>query len=422
MQHTSQTPAGDPYLLRDATAADLDEIMVLFSAAFNGTPDPAETEIERLVFEPDRDHVVVRDGRIVANLGAYTRELTVPGAVLPAAHVTLAAVRPEHRRRGLLTRMIKHQFQVAPEPVAVLWASEGRIYQRFGYGMAASNATMEIESRAVSVAVGPAAAGSAAGSAAGELRDADPAEVRADLQRVYDQVRRDRPGWSSRDERGWDLVFADSPVRRRNASARRLTVHHGPDGIDGYAVWRARQEWANGGPDGEVLIQEVVTADPVAYAALWRHLITLDLTNHAWAQFVAPDEPLRYLVDEPRRLRMRVRDGLWLRLLDVAAALAGRRYPTAVDVTIEVTDPVLPHNSGRYRLRAEAGGPAECRRTTGPADLACDVATLATVYLGGCPLTRLADAGRVRELTPGALAAASPAFGWHRLPTPMEIF
>ncbi|TWH66116.1 sterol carrier protein [Micromonospora olivasterospora] len=168
------------------------------------------------------------------------------------------------------------------------------------------------------------------------------------------------------------------------------------------------------------MVQEVVAANVPARLALWRMLLSLDLTRRL--DYRGPvDDPLLRLVDEPRRLEARLVDALWVRVVDVPAALAARRYATEVDVTIEVTDELLPENAGRWRLR---GGPdgARCGPADGPADLACDVRALGELYLGGTGLTALADAGRIVERRAGALAAAGPAFTWHRAPAPMGTF
>jgi predicted acetyltransferase len=170
-----------------------------------------------------------------------------------------------------------------------------------------------------------------------------------------------------------------------------------------------------------VQVREVVAADPAAYAALWRFLLGIDLARTARASFLSVDEPLQHLVDEPRRLGLRVSDGLWIRIVDLPGALAARRYAADVDVVLEVTDPLLPANTGRWRLTGGPGG-ATCTPTTDPADLACTVLELGTVYLGATTPATLAAAGRVRELTAGSLSRASAAFGWHRLPNPTEVF
>jgi predicted acetyltransferase len=421
--------------IRPATADEFPAICQLLGTAFGQDMAEDEVDRERLVFEPDRDLVVVDGGEIVGNAGAYTRELTLPGGVAaPAAHVTLVSVRPTYRRRGLLTRLMTRQLadvRAAGESIAVLWASEGRIYHRYGYGMATVHYTLEIDTREVRLPP-PAAergpepgrpAGDAApsGVPAGRLRDSAPSDARKEMSQVYERVRLARPGWSSRDDRWWEWVIADPPSRRRGANARRALLFEGPDGVDGYALWRQKLEWSATGANGEAYVLEVVAATAPAYHELWRFLIALDLTRTVRYWYAATDEPLLHLVNEPRRLGGHVGDGLWVRLVDVAGALAARRYAAPVDVVIEVSDALLPHNAGRWRLSAN-GAEVTCTPSAEPAALACDVAALGAAYLGGTPLSTLAAAGRVRELRPGALAAATIAFASERAPSAIEVF
>jgi predicted acetyltransferase len=150
-------------------------------------------------------------------------------------------------------------------------------------------------------------------------------------------------------------------------------------------------------------------------------VLTIDLARTATVDFLAVDEPLQHLVDEPRRLGSRLTDALWVRIVDLPRALSDRRYAAPVDVVLDVTDPLLPASTGRWRLTAGLDD-ATCTRTDDPADLACTVLELGAAYLGGTSLAALAAAGRVRELTPGALPRVSAAFGWHRLPNPTEVF
>jgi predicted acetyltransferase len=115
------------------------------------------------------------------------------------------------------------------------------------------------------------------------------------------------------------------------------------------------------------------------------------------------DEPARWRLADPRRLRTtHIGDQLWVRLLDLPAALRARRYAADGELVLEVTDALRPRNQGRWRLQ---GGPdgAACEPTGAEPDLALDVATLGAAYLGGPRLSVLARAGRVAELTPGAL-------------------
>ncbi|MFC8851367.1 MULTISPECIES: GNAT family N-acetyltransferase [unclassified Micromonospora] len=396
---------------------DFDELARLFEIAFHTTLGTETREAERSIWEPQRSLLVFDGADLVASAAAFTRELTVPGAAVPAAHVTMVGVLPTHRRRGLLTRLMRRQLRevrdAGREPVAVLWASEGRIYPRFGYGLAAQQLAVECATTELRLP--------APTAAEGQLRLDRPAARRAELARVYDRQRADRPGWSDRDDRWWRYVLGDPPGGRDDATERRVLLHEAPDGtLDGYALWRSRGGHDAAGPCGVTVVEELVAANPAARLALWRPLLSLDLTRRL--SYRGPvDDPLLRLVNEPRRLEPRVTDALWLRVVDVPAALAARRYAAAVDVVVEVTDELLPENAGRWRL---TGGPdgARCVPADGPADLACDVRALGELYLGGVGLTALADAGRVAELRPGALAAAGPAFSWHRAPSGSGVF
>ncbi|MBN1173879.1 MAG: GNAT family N-acetyltransferase [Micromonosporaceae bacterium] len=420
----SPTGSSD-YVLRRATDQDFDPLEAMVSAQFGWDPDAESHEREQLRFEADRDYLILdRENTIVGNAGAYSAALTVPGAVLPAALVTGVAVEPAHRRQGLLRRLMAHQLTeiatAGQEPIAVLWASEGRIYQRFGYGLATRRAAMAIESREV-VLQSPAVD-------EGRVRTCSPETVRAELEGLYARVLPDRPGWFTRSERWWTGRLMDPKSVREGASARRVIVYEragdtGGTVVDGYAMWRMKPGHSQGGPNGEVRVIELVAATTQAYVALWRHLLTMDLTRKVFADFLAVDEPLVHLVDEPRRLRMTVADGLWLRVVDLPAALAGRWYAAPVDVVIEVSDAMLPQNAGRWRLRSDVDGVGTCEPAAGAdPDLVCDIADLGAVYLGGTPLGRLADAGRVRELKPYAIRRIGAAFGWHRDPAGFEMF
>lgn len=401
--------------LRTATADDHPGIADLLAHAFGEELPEEEIARDRAVFEPERDHVIVDGDEIVGNAGVYTRRLTVPGATVDCAHVTLVSVSATYRRQGLLGRLMRAQLADARrrgEPVASLWASEGAIYQRFGYGMAAPRLGLEIEAQRVRL-------NAPAGD--GTLRQARPEAVRDELASLYERLRPAHPGWSDRSAPWWDYLLSDPAPSLHGATKRRALLHQGPDGLDGYALWRVKSEWDHAGPRGIVLVNELVAETPEAYAALWRFLLGVDLTHSARYTFASLDEPLLYLASEPRRLGGRFGDGLWVRIVDVPAALSARRYAAPVDLVLAVEDPLIPENTGRWHLN---GSPekATCERTDRPADLAVDLSGLGAAYLGGTALGALAAAGRVREQTRDALVAASAGFGWHRAPVAIEVF
>ncbi|MFC6022534.1 GNAT family N-acetyltransferase [Plantactinospora solaniradicis] len=410
--------------IETATPADLDAIGSLMRTLFHNEPDSTLAEVHAGIAEPGRSLVVRSGETVVAHAGVYTRGLTVPGATLPAAHVTDVGVAPTHRRRGLLTRLMRQQLRdvraAGREPIAVLWASEGPIYPRFGYGQATQQLSLHVDTAALRlVEPAPADPSDGAGSAI-TFRMGDPLHLQAVLAPLYERVRVGRPGWSDRTEPWWRYVLTDYPSRRFGPTGG-VVITDTPGGPTGYALWRSRAEWDVRGPRGQVMVDEVVTDDPAAYQALWRFLLSIDLTRSVSFHHAAIDEPLQYLVDEPRQLGAGLNHGLWVRIVDLPAALAARSYAAGVDVVLDVTDPLLPENAGRWRLTA-ASGTARCTRTDAPAELACDVRDLAAAYLGGPSLGTLVAAGRVREIRPGVLPRVSAAFGWHRAPSGLGVF
>ncbi|MEV4538266.1 GNAT family N-acetyltransferase [Asanoa sp. NPDC049518] len=403
-------------VLRTATADDFEPIATMLGVVFHHTQDPAVLAVERPLHDPARGLVAVDGDAIVGAAASFDREMAVPGGALPCAHVTGVGVLPTHRRQGILRRMMERQLRdvsaAGREPIAALWASETAIYPRFGYGAAGGRIRFQVDLTSAGL---PA-------PAPGRLRAGAPETLRPELVKVYDEVRARRPGWSSRDENWWSWLLADVPSERDGATERQVVLHEDTDGtVDGFALWRVKNEWNQGGPAAEVRVDEVVAAGPDAYRALWRFLFSLDLTRQLTYSFATPDEPLPHLVAEPRRLGATVADGLWVRLVDVPAALRGRAYSAPLDVVVELTDAILPGNAARWRLSTD-GGTTTCERTTDSADLACDVLELGAAYLGGTSLAALGRAGRVHEWRPGALAAADTAFRWHQAPGGAEVF
>jgi predicted acetyltransferase len=402
--------------MRAATDADLPALVEFILGAFLRDPEDDELDVQRLIAEPDRTHMIIDGATIVGTGMILTRDLTVPGAVIPAAHVTGVAVASTHRRQGLLTRIMTAQLEAVrdrgTEPVAVLWASEGAIYGRFGYGVASWQMEYTIATRDTALTV-PAPPG--------RLRQAVPKDVIGDLSAVFERVQANRPGRSGRDERWWKYHTADPRSWRRGRSAQRAVLYDSGDEVEGYALWRVKSDWSSTGPDGEVGVIEVVASTADAYRALWRFLLSIDLTRTVKYYFAAPDEPLAQLVTNPSGLDASAGPGLWVRIVDLPRALAKRRYTAPVDVVLDITDTMLPGNAGRWRLVGDATA-ARCEATDDEPDLALDVGHLGAAYLGGTSLLSLGAAGLVTESRAGALAAASTAFSWSPAPLSIEIF
>ncbi|MEU3727035.1 GNAT family N-acetyltransferase [Streptomyces sp. NPDC031705] len=376
--------------------------------AFGGVPEVASVrELYRSLTELDRSLGVWDGGDCVGSASAFGFRLSVPGgALVPASGVTMVGVAPTHRRRGVLTSMMRRQLddiRSSGGALAVLTASEPEIYGRFGYGIATYAVAVDIDTTRVRISAPP-------GTDGVRLRLVDPEKALADCERVYAALVADRPGMLAR-QPGWERQALVDPAEHRDgASPLKCVVAEGPDGeVAGYARYRVKPDWDQSGPDGTVQVGEVHAPDPAAYAALWRYLFEIDLTCRVRASGRPVDDPLLHLVSNVRRVRATQRDGLHVRLVDLPAALEARTYGAGVDVVVEVEDGFCPWNAGRWRLTA-AGGAARCVRTEAAADLALSVRELGAAYLGGVTLTSLAAAGRVRELRPGALREASRAF------------
>ena len=405
----------DDITIEVPTEADWEPFLACLGMAFGVSGDEEEGNAERICWEPERSLAARRDGEIVGTAGIYTRRMAVPGGVVPAGHVTLVSVASSARRQGILTRFMRQQFldiRAAGEPIAVLWASEGRIYQRFGYGLAALRVALSASTREVSLLSAP---------PTDRVRDTAPGQVRAVLEKVFDEAYQGRPGWSQRHQAQWDYRLADLKTWREGATALRAVVHHGDEGPDGYALYRVQNKWSRTGPDSVVKVMEQVATTPQAYAALWQYLFNIDLTRSTEMFSCGTDEPLLSMVNEPTRLAATVSDALWLRIVDLPAALAARRYATDVDVVLEITDAEIPENAGRWRLRGSPSS-ASCEATTDEPDLRCDIRVLGAAYLGRQALYALGGAGLVDEVRPGALATASTALGWYRAPSSIEVF
>ncbi len=399
-------------VLRAATADDHDQLWGLFAAAMMF--DSTSSDLDRELFEPERALAATDGDLLVGTAKALSRDLSVPGAVVPAAHVTGVGVRSTHRRQGILSRLMSRQLREAPEALAVLWASEAAIYGRFGYAPAARNVSYEINLHRVRPHPVP--------RGADRVEELPAEDAAAQLAPMLRALQVSRPGVSGRSELFWRKRLQDKPEDRGGATPRQILVHRDATGaLDGYALWRGKMNWAVEGAANEVVLEELVATDPTAYHALWHHVLTLDLAGKVQYGHAAVDEPLQQLVSNPAALVRRLGESLWVRLTDVSRALAQRRYATGVDVVLEVTDDLIEHNNGRFHL---TGNPqtATCERTEAAPDLSLSVTELSATYLGGRSLAEFAATGRVIEHTPGALTATTTALTWPTAPTSIEIF
>jgi predicted acetyltransferase len=409
----------DAYPIRVIGADDFPAFHAVGEHAFNSTRPTAESiRHELITFEADRSLVAFDGPQMVGTTCSFSFDLTVPGATVPAAGVSGVSVLPSHRRRGILSGLMRRQLddtRSRGEPLAVLFASESGIYRRFGYGPGSQSAMFTI-SRGEGVLTRDAPADPGL-----RLRITEPPAARDALAALYRTVLAIRPGLFARDDRWWDSILDDPEFARHGATQQRCLLAEDASGPRGYALYRARPGWNDDGlPDAAILVGELVASDPAATAALWADLLGRDLASQLTAYLQPADDPLLHLLADPRRARSRVSDGLWVRLVEAGPALSRRRYAAPVEVVIDVADGFCPWNTGRWRLTVPpavngyqpAGLAGTCERTSDPADLALPAHVLGAAYLGGTRLAPLAAAGLVTESRPGALAALSAAMSW----------
>ena len=379
---------------------------------FGFRPDAAWLERWLTFFELDRMHAAFDGGAIVGGAGAFSLELTVPGGVVPAAGVSIVGVLPTHRRRGALTALMRAQLddvRKRGEPVACLWASEETIYERFGYGLGVMAMEMTIPRERTRFR--------APFSPVGPVRIVSTDEALAILPGIFDRVCARTAGMLSRSPAWWkNRRLFDSPDRRSGGGPLEHVVLEVDGKPEAYALYRMHHDHVHQGAS-KFDVLEAIGTTPEATRTLWRFLLDVDWMGSICARVLSTDHPLRLLLAEPRSAGFRVYDTLWIRLVDVGGALAARSFAGEASIVVDVRDAFCEWNAGRWTI-----GQGGAKRTDAGAEIALDVSDLGAVYLGGFSFRDLAEARRVDELRPGALARADAIFRTERPPYNAEMF
>ncbi|WP_037319623.1 GNAT family N-acetyltransferase [Amycolatopsis orientalis] len=381
----------------------------VLSQALHGRPASNETWAKMASSWPAAGKFAAFDdhGTPVGIASSFETELTVPGGQrLATAAVDGVGVRADWTRRGILTAMMAAQLEdIAARglPLAALHASEGVIYGRFGYGAATYGKGVLVERPRARLRDGV--------GRDGVVRLVSPAEAVECVPALYRRFAGERPGFLARPDMWWPGFF-DRIVT--GDEGYRVAVHSGSDGDDGFVVYQTIDQRDRQAPERGALldIREMHAATPRAQAGLWRFLLSIDLVSAVAGRGRPMDEPLAALLTDPRAVNTtEVIDDLWVRLVDVLAALRARTYGTAEPVVLEVLDRQLPGNNGRYVV-----GPGGVDRTTADAELRLDADTLASLYLGDGLFSDLVTADRVEVLDAAAVARADVLFHTARAP------
>ncbi|MDH4148130.1 MAG: GNAT family N-acetyltransferase [Acidimicrobiia bacterium] len=377
---------------------------------YNGT---LPLDGERRLTELERTRAVFEGDEPIATSESLGFQLTVPGPrPIPVAAIAKVGVATAHRRQGVLRAMMAALLDDADarrEAVSILYASEAPIYGRFGYGPATSQTTITVDSQL------------AVRRDRADLRSCQRlanAGAVAQLAPLFDAAAERTVGAVNRSRAWWEELVG---VRRsyRGGGNPFVVAHRGDGGaLDGYVLYRVLHPGGGVGP-GVVALDELVTLNDEAAHALWSYCLSVDLTTSVVATARPVDDPLPWwLVDRRHAVFSDLRDALWVRLVDLGAALEARSYRTADVVGLDVVDPFRPRNAGRWELRTAADGTARCRRVDAggaggerPADVRVEVGALGSVYLGGVSWHTLQRAGLVAAPDPSVLDRLDALFG-----------
>ena len=326
---------------------------------------PSEDDVERFskALPPERMHACFDGKEIVGGAGVFPFEMTVPGAIVPCAGVTVVGVLPTHRRRGILTRMMRAQIDDVHErgePFAALWASEATIYGRYGYGLASLQYEIRLPRLRAALRAGTP-------QRAGDVRLVDGDEAAKTFPRVYERVRRETPGFLSRSKDWWELRRLRDDASRRPPGAGPLNyAQFELEGRPaGYALYRLAQTEEGGQWKRRVRVIEAVGVDAVATREIWRFLTEIDWTDEILAWLLPADHPIQLLVGRPDHLDLNgstraLGEPRRYRQVAVRARLS-RRRPRHARARGRVLPVELRHLDGRGRhrqaLEPEAGRP-----------------------------------------------------------------
>jgi predicted acetyltransferase len=372
----------------------------IFRAAVHDAPASDEHwGVMARAYVADRTFGAFDGDRQIGAAASFPASLTVPGGtILPMAAVTYVGVRTDYRRRGALSGMMRVQLAdlaARGDVFAGLHASEPVIYERFGYGISTVARTVKVYNKRATMRQDV--------PVAGTVRLLDKDEIVPTLQAAYPTIQTARAGLMGRSAQWWALSYE----RRLTTDYLLVAGHFDTAGtLDGWVAYRPEEDTSDDPRAGSGLrVLDFQSASQGVANDLWRYLIGVDLIDDTVVYFRPVDDPIEALLVNPHAVRSEADDELWLRIVDVPAALAARAYGVAAPVVIEVVDPLLPNNSGRYRIGQHA-----TERTSEPAALTMNVETLAMLYLGTWRATTFAEIGRIMVADPAALVTADRLF------------
>jgi predicted acetyltransferase len=388
--------------------AELQQAMNLFLTAMVGLPTLPPLPDDRMddYLEPGRTLGAFVDGALVGTVDASSGSVVLPGGGRTRhAAVTHIGVLPTHTRRGIVSALVRRQLEDARgrgDVIATLRASEATIYERFGYGIASTSVSVEVDTRRAVLRPDV--------PAPGPVRLETYPEAWKLLARIYSDHLSSRPGTIERSAFWWT---SRQLYARRGPAPAYVAVHGEPGREDGFVRYHPidTDKWFTSSTR-TIVVDDFFASTPEVHADLVRFLLGLDLVDRIVFSALPADDPLPWLLTDHRAARVRsVGDETWLRILDVPRALAERSYLGAGSVRIAVEDPLFEENAGTFEVTSGGAVP-----TTEAAHLTVGIAALGSLLLGGVRWHQLAAAKRVRVHDPAALETAEGLFTWPHAP------
>ena len=355
-----------------------------------------DPEVLRPHFDLDRSIAVFDQGQIVGGSHSHSLVISTPGSSAIVAGVSNVAVQPTHRRQGVMTQMMQHQIRdihEREEPLAALFASESLIYGRFGYGVGSLYEQWSIPREHNSYAQ--------PFRDNGNIAFVHPSNIPTVLPDISKRSTANRAGVVQKSMHHWQQE-AQAPEHLEGGQGGLFYACYQTDErTEGYVIYRIR--------DRVLYVNELMATSKVAYRCLWRFCFDTDLVTRTEANKRPVDDALPWMLADPRRLQRNIRDGLWLRIIDVHSALKQRYYSKNDALVLEIKDELCPWNQASFRLEGSTEG-ATCYQSSESPDLTLPISALASTLLGAVTFSTLAQAGLIQEGKSGALKRADAMF------------
>lgn len=316
----------------------------------------------RAVYDPERGFGLADEP--IATFTSWSATINTGTGLYPIDLISDVTVQASHRRQGLMRSLMTRDLRDAKdrgELFATLTAADALLYGRFGFGVATTERTLEVETDSRFSMARP---------SNGTVVFAKPSEITELRKELFEQFHAESFFSIERPSYYWQADFEFQQSKPRDD---RAIVHlDGQGNPDGAAVFTNTTT--------EVTIHDLLSRDTGAELEMLQFLAQLEgPTKLIWKHCYDPRHPLPWALSDRRLVHTtQEADGVWARIVDVAGALEARSFEHDGEVAFEVVDPI-DDQSGNYQLRV-TGGVAEVKPATGSPKVQVQLAALASLY------------------------------------------